>query len=97
MEDAASRDSVTHIAMYRGQNAWRMMIVAVANAAGGRSRSVNPAQWNVQRMENVDTANAVFMTRNCPPGFPAVKLASVDHVLLCHANMTNTASMTVIA
>ena len=58
-----------------------MMIVAVDNAAGGRSRSVNHVRWNAQTMENVDTANAVFMTRNCPPGFHALKLASVDHVL----------------
>ena len=73
-----------------------MRIADLDTAAPGRSVNRAPLE-GVQRMENVDKANAVFMRRNCPPGFPAVKLASVDHVLLCHANMTNTASMTVIA
>ena len=55
---------------------------------------MNAQMIDAQTMENVNTANAVFMNKSCPPGFLVVKLESVDHVLDVH--MTKCAAKTVI-
>ena len=73
-----------------------MRIADLDTAAPGRSVNLAPLE-GVQRMENVDTANAVFMRKNCPPGFHAVKLAGVHRALFSHAKWTNVAVETVIA
>ena len=61
-----------------------MRIADLDTAAPGRSVNLAPLE-GAQRMENVDKANAVFMRRNCPPGFHAVKLEGVHRALFSHA------------
>ena len=61
-----------------------MRIADLDTAAPGRSVNRAPLE-GAQRMENVDKANAVFMRRNCPPGFHVVKLEGVHRALFSHA------------
>ena len=56
---------------------------------------MNAQMIDAQTMETVDFIHAVFMNKSCPPGFHAVKLESVDHVL--DAKLTKCAAKTVIA
>ena len=73
-----------------------MRIADLDTAAPGRSVNRAPLE-GAQTIENVDMETAVFMRRNCPPGFHAVKLEGVHRALFSRAKLTNVAVETVIA
>ena len=61
-----------------------MRIADLDTAAPGRSVNRAPLE-DAQRIKNADMETAVFMRRNCPPGFHVVKLEGVHRALFSHA------------